>query len=465
MNFERRLTFAAIGIELLLGGVQCAAADSKSPDFTKDVAPIFAKYCSGCHNDNDLEGELSLVSFAKLKKGGEKGAIVVPNRADASLMIRMLTGEVEPAMPPKDNPQPTEAQINVLRSWINAGAQGPNGEATDYPELLTPKIKPAAGVHQYLTSLALSPDGKRLALGRFRNVELVDPVTSKAVAKTKELPGKVNSISYSADGKLFVAASGLPGLYGVATICRASDCTIVSQIRGHKDALYDACLSPNGEMLATCSYDREINLWDVKTSKLVRTLTGHNGAIYELAFSKDGSILASASADATVKLWNVKTGERLDTLGQPESEQCAVAFLPNGTAVVAGGADRQLRLWQLVSRERPEINPLKFSRTSHDSSIVKLAFSPNGSKLVSASEGRELVLWDVAALTPIHRFEKQPDVVTGVAFEPNGNGFYVSRMDGSWTRYAVPQDERTSVADSKKPSGTGEPGGMDAQAA
>src|SRR6188472_2726093 len=88
-------------------------------------------------------------------------------------------------------------------------------------------------------------------------------------------------------------------------------------------------------------------------------------------------------------------------------------------------------LWQLVSRERPEINPLKFSRTAHDSSIAKLAFSPNGSKLVSASEGRELVLWDVVGLTPVHRFEKQPDVVTGLAFEPSGNGFYVSRIDGS----------------------------------
>ena len=108
---------------------RCAAAESKSPDFTKDVAPIFAKYCSGCHNDNDLEGELSLESFAKLQKGGEKGAVVVPNRADASLMIRVLTGEVEPAMPPKDEPQPTDAEINVLRAWIDAGAKGPDGAA------------------------------------------------------------------------------------------------------------------------------------------------------------------------------------------------------------------------------------------------------------------------------------------------------------------------------------------------
>src|SRR3954449_7486941 len=115
MHFTRLPTIVTLVFGLSLSIDYCAAAESKSPDFTKDVAPIFAKYCSGCHNDNDLEGKLSLVSFAKLQKGGEKGAVVVPNRADASLMIRMLTGEVEPAMPPKDELKPTSAEINVLR--------------------------------------------------------------------------------------------------------------------------------------------------------------------------------------------------------------------------------------------------------------------------------------------------------------------------------------------------------------
>ncbi len=445
-----RILFVAIGLSLAL--VPCAGAETKSPDYTKDVVPIFAKYCSGCHNDSDLDGELSLVSFAKLQKGGEKGAVIIPNRADASLLIRMVTGEVEPAMPPKDNPQPTEAEIGVLRAWIDAGAHGPDGEESDYPELSTPKITPVAGVHPYLTSLALSPDGKQLALGRYRHVELVDLATGKTIAKTKELPGKVNSVAYSADGQMFVAASGIPGLYGAATICKSPDGTVVSQIKGHKDALYDACFDPQGKLLATCSYDREINLWSVETGKLVRTLTGHNGAVNDLEFSKDGNVLASASADATVKLWKVKTGERLDTLGQPESEQCAVAFTPDGNAVVAGGADRQLRLWQFVSRERPEINPLKFSQTSHESAIVKLAFSPNGRRLVSASEGRELVLWDVVELTPIQRFEMQPDVVTGLAFEPGGGGFYVARIDGSWKRYAVPQSDAKIAVSNEKPA-------------
>jgi WD40 repeat protein len=248
----------------------CAASERRSPDFSKDVAPIFAKYCAGCHNDTDLEGELSLVSFAMLQKGGEKGAVIVPNRADASLMLRMLSGEVEPRMPPKDEPRPTDTEINLVRAWIDAGAKGPDGKESDYPEVSAPKIATAPGVQQYITSLALAPDGKRLALGRYRHVELVDPASRQIVAQTKDLPGKVNGISYSRDGALFVAASGIPGLYGAATICKAADGTIVSQIKGHRDALYDAKLSPDRALLATCSYDRQINLWDVASGKLVR---------------------------------------------------------------------------------------------------------------------------------------------------------------------------------------------------
>ena len=65
--------------------------------------------------------------------------------------------------------------------------------------------------------------GKRIALGRYKLVELVDAETKQVVTSTPELPGKVNSVSFSADGNQFVAASGIAGLYGVATICNATD--------------------------------------------------------------------------------------------------------------------------------------------------------------------------------------------------------------------------------------------------
>ena len=422
------------------------AADAAPPDFARDIAPIFSKYCAGCHNGTDREGELSLDSFAEMQKGGKKGAVVVPGQADASLMIRALTGEIEPAMPPKDNPRPTDKDIELLRAWIDAGAAGPAGAVLLLPELKTPAIATAASVRPYLTSLALSPDGKRLALGSYRRVELVDPATKKIIATTSELPGKVIGVTFSRDGALFVASSGVAGLYGTATICRTADATTVSEIKGHRDAIYDAELSPDGQRLATCSYDRLVHLWNVADGKLVRSLTGHNGAVYDVAFSPDGLILATASADDTVKIWAVKTGERLDTLGQPEGEQNAVAFSPDFKSIVAGGGDRQLRLWTLLSRETPEINPLKFSGTAHNSSILKVAFSPDGSHLVTASAGRELVLWDAATLTPVKRYEELPDTVTGLAFEPSGEAFYVACINGHWQEYALPKTDTERVA-------------------
>ena len=45
---------------------------------------------------------------------------------------------------------------------------------------------------------------------------MVEPTTQKELATSPELPGKVNSISFSRDGKTFVAASGVVGLYGEA---------------------------------------------------------------------------------------------------------------------------------------------------------------------------------------------------------------------------------------------------------
>jgi hypothetical protein len=157
--------------------------------------------------------------------------------------------------------------------------------------------------------------------------------------------------------------------------------------------------------------------------------------VFKLAFSSDGLVLASASADDTVKLWSVATGERLDTLGQPEGAQSAVAISPDDQWIVAGGADQKVRMWRFLSHDKPQINPIKYSRTAHDSPIVELAFSPDGTKLVTASEGRELMLWDAARLTPLQDYEQQPDVVTGVSFDPGGEAFYVARIDGSWQRY------------------------------
>ena len=60
---------AIIAIVGTLSFVNIRAAESaNAPDFSNDVAPILAKYCSGCHNATDAESDFSLATFAELQK-------------------------------------------------------------------------------------------------------------------------------------------------------------------------------------------------------------------------------------------------------------------------------------------------------------------------------------------------------------------------------------------------------------
>ncbi len=48
------------------------------PDYERDVAPVLKKFCAGCHNNDDHEGEFSVESFDEIQKGGEHGAAILP---------------------------------------------------------------------------------------------------------------------------------------------------------------------------------------------------------------------------------------------------------------------------------------------------------------------------------------------------------------------------------------------------
>src|SRR3954470_21090665 len=134
--------------------IQASGADG--PDFTKDVAPILTKYCAGCHNDTDREGKLSLQSYEAILKGGAKGGVVTPGQAELSRLIRVLTGAAKPAMPPEGEEAPKPAELEVLKSWIAAGARGPSGAAIEQTALVTPKVKLLATPKLSVNAVALS---------------------------------------------------------------------------------------------------------------------------------------------------------------------------------------------------------------------------------------------------------------------------------------------------------------------
>ncbi|MDZ4820012.1 MAG: c-type cytochrome domain-containing protein [Planctomycetota bacterium] len=434
-----------------------AADDVVAPDYSKQIAPIFAKYCNGCHNTNDREGKLALTSYADMLSGGERGAAISGGHSDQSLLYRVLSGQSKPAMPPEDNEKPTAAEIELIKRWIDAGAKGPAGAEPDPTILVVPQIKPTVEVRRAISSVAYSPKSDLVAVGRYRTVELIDPATRKVRRILSGHAGAVNDLVFSGDGTRLVAVGGEAGLFGEVVIwnvedaLKQADAKPLTKFRGHKDSIYSAAISPDGMTLATGSYDQNISLWDLQSGKEQGLLEGHNGGVFGLAFHPRGKWLASASGDRTIKLWDVARKERLETFSQPTSDQYTVAFSPDGKMVAGAGGDNRIRVWRLSDTLAEGTNPLQWSKFAHDQPILRVAYSADGKTVLSSAEDRQIKLWNAKSMTERKLLEKQPDFAGAVAFASSGAQFAVGRLDGSLAVYDSTKGEPIAPAPPPKP--------------
>lgn len=414
-----------------------------APDFHGDVAPVLREYCAGCHNDADREGDLSLETFGEMMRGGESGPSIVPGKAVESFLVRTVTKEEKPSMPPKKEPQPSAKEIEILKAWVDAGAKGPEKaqDVSILSTLVVPEIAARAGIKQPIAAVAFSPDGRWLAVAQQDSVELLEAKTREMKTVLRGHPGAVNAVNFSADGKRLLTASGVTGVRGVAVMWDVASGKKVREFGGgSRDTFYDAEFSPDGKFVATGGYDRMVTIWDAESGKVKHRIEVHTGAVFDLAFSPDGKVLASASADQTVKLWNTRTGERLDTLNQPQDEQYSVLFTLDGKHVIAGGADNRIRMWRLLSVDKPQINPLVQAKFAHEGDVVRLALTGDGKTLVSSSSDLTVKAWALPRVEQIAVLGKQSDVGAALAIESETNKVLVARMDGSMEGYLVPTE-------------------------
>ena len=93
--------------------------------FETHVRPLLVGHCLGCHGPTRVEGGLRLDSAAAIAAGGDSGVLLVPGRADESLLIEAVERHGDLAMPPE---RPLESdEIAALRRWVDDGAAWPEG--------------------------------------------------------------------------------------------------------------------------------------------------------------------------------------------------------------------------------------------------------------------------------------------------------------------------------------------------
>ncbi|HVR71582.1 MAG TPA: PSD1 and planctomycete cytochrome C domain-containing protein, partial [Vicinamibacteria bacterium] len=106
-----------------------SGATASSPEFTP-VHDLFQSRCVRCHGPDRQENGLRLDTRHGTLRGAEGGPVVVPGKSGDSALLKRLVGQIEPRMPYEDAPL-DPAQIALVRSWIDAGAPGPDDQAAE----------------------------------------------------------------------------------------------------------------------------------------------------------------------------------------------------------------------------------------------------------------------------------------------------------------------------------------------
>jgi hypothetical protein len=94
---------------------------SATVDFSREIRPILSEYCFACHGPGEQESGLRL----DLREAAIDTGAIVPGEVEASELLRRILSddEAEVMPPPETNKSLDERQRQVLRDWIEQGAQ------------------------------------------------------------------------------------------------------------------------------------------------------------------------------------------------------------------------------------------------------------------------------------------------------------------------------------------------------
>jgi mono/diheme cytochrome c family protein len=179
-------TIFLLAATLAAGSTQ--AQDQKKIDFTQQIRPILQKSCVECHGPDKQKGKLRLDTREAAFKGGAEGAVIKPSKPEESELFKRITlpADHDDRMPSEGDPL-TKEQIDLIREWINQGAEWPEEKVVKAPE------KPKVGLDK-LTAIQAPPD------------------EAKAIAKLESMGLSVRPIAMNVNWK--EANLGLQGTNG-----------------------------------------------------------------------------------------------------------------------------------------------------------------------------------------------------------------------------------------------------------
>lgn len=216
--------------------------------------------------------------------------------------------------------------------------------------------------------------------GYDNQVILWDPLSGRSIGRVLH-DHLANQCVFSKSGKYLLSA----GSDYTARLWTVDPLRISSIFVGHDDDVEMVAIDDSERLVATCSRDRTIRIFEA-SGQPIRVLRGHGADVISIAWQEGGAALVSSSDDGTIRRWDVSTGEQLEVMDLEGVETDTVVLGRDGT-VFAGDDNGEISVFRKGNLQRTK---------AHDAGIKRLLLSSDGGILASLSYDRRVVLWDVS---------------------------------------------------------------------
>jgi WD40 repeat protein len=290
-----------------------------------------------------------------------------------------------------------------------------------------------------ISSVAISNDGRILAVGTGTSVPLWDLTTLRPIA---ELPGTPSSLAFSPTAPLLAIATrndvGLPLINVWNVYTREPIATLTNEA-----SIKFLAFAPNGKLLATSDDKGNVRVTEWESNHILACRTmgpTRRPQTGKIAFLPDGRRLAIGGDKGVLQLMDWQSGQVVDLPAETADGVTALAISPMGDLLAAGFGytDGTIGYWDL--RTGRPLGKL----TNHTAWVEALAFTSGGERLVSGSEDWTIRVWNMADRTELRCFKAYRGRAAALAVASDGKTIISGGYDGTvclWD-YSAPLPDR-----------------------
>jgi WD40 repeat protein len=299
-----------------------------------------------------------------------------------------------------------------------------------------------------IQNLAFGPDGKSLVSDGGGGIHVWDAANGKEIPRfPKQL--QAYSIALSPDGKqLAIRVSNDKPAEPPIAIHEYATGRLLRRF-GDRETPASLLFSPDGKVLAASDWSRhrDIELWDPAGGRRLHTLKGHKDHVWCIAFSGDSKTLVSSSDDKTIRFWDVAAGKELQQIKHHQGIK-KIALSPDGKLLASidtikhvykelgsglWSNDNRVRICDAAAGKELRTFALPANELLPDelSGIRHLDFAPDGKTLLTGSMDGILRILDPATGRELRQFPGFAGSPGPFVFPPDGKGLAV--VDGGTT--------------------------------